>query len=85
MGASTIRGVLRRRKIPPAPQRQTDTTWNMVVAWWSHWTEAGSVGIPCRTLRRSPCVQPPPAAVVFTAAAAAKTFTVTSSAHTAHI
>ncbi|MFF1359555.1 integrase core domain-containing protein [Streptomyces sp. NPDC058297] len=27
VGASTIRRVLRRRKIPPAPQRQTDTTW----------------------------------------------------------
>ncbi|MGW3569006.1 integrase core domain-containing protein [Streptomyces sp. NPDC000941] len=27
MGASTIRRVLKRRKIPPAPERQTDTTW----------------------------------------------------------
>ncbi len=27
IGASTIRRVLKRRNIPPAPQRQTDTTW----------------------------------------------------------
>ncbi|MFG3370934.1 hypothetical protein ACIPWY_31750 [Streptomyces sp. NPDC090032] len=27
MGTSTIRSVLRRQQIPPAPQRQTDTTW----------------------------------------------------------
>jgi len=27
MGASTIRRVLKRLNIPPAPKRQTDTTW----------------------------------------------------------
>ncbi|MFF7656610.1 integrase core domain-containing protein [Streptomyces sp. NPDC007983] len=27
VGASTIRRVLKRRKIPPAPERQSDTTW----------------------------------------------------------
>lgn len=27
IGASTIRRTLKRRNIPPAPQRQTDTTW----------------------------------------------------------
>ncbi|WP_405598366.1 helix-turn-helix domain-containing protein [Streptomyces sp. NBC_00081] len=27
VGASTMRRILKSRKIPPAPQRQTDTTW----------------------------------------------------------
>ncbi|MFE4678026.1 integrase core domain-containing protein [Streptomyces sp. NPDC056723] len=31
MGASTIRRILKSPKIPPAPERQTDTTWRQVL------------------------------------------------------
>jgi len=33
VSASTIRRVLKALKIPPAPQRHTDTTWLLLMGW----------------------------------------------------
>jgi putative transposase len=39
VGASTIRRVLQRVRIPPAPVRDTDTTWRKYSAGGLSWAE----------------------------------------------